>query len=251
MSKPLEKSGSTVNFQSRLGTPDVSLQHGSKIANLPIIKNIDKFEKTLNSLLSSIATYNPNISDAQELVQIDKELRDSLDDLVKHKESGLEIKLLEEKSKTLNDNCKQILLGLSECRSKLLSLQSSDSVRNETKQMESNSIAANEVLQYAMKLAKFTTAPPTSTGLPPADFIWPSERALRSGMLAIASLNAEKLIGAVSQKEDQPQAEQSGEEAKLSPKAARRGSFGGSYGEDNVGSDDIIEDLDLFDPDEL
>lgn len=251
MATPLEKSVSAINLSSRLATPEVSSQHDSKIANLPIIKNLDKFEKTFNSLLSSISTYNPNIKDAEELVIIDKELRDSLQDLVRHKQSGLELKSLESKSEQLNDNCKQILIGLSECRLKLSSLQSTDSVLEESENMQSNKIPASEVLQYAMKLAKFTTAPPTSTGLPPADFIWPSERALRSGMLAVVSLNVSKLIGAIDDDNDENDEIMNDNENNSSPKPVRRGSFI-SYGNNNNDAEDnVIDDLDLFDPDEL
>lgn len=123
--------------------------------------------------------------------------------------------------------------------------------------MNETKIKADELLAYAMKLAKFTTAPPTfdSGTIGPNNFIWPAEDMLRRGMLAIASLNKEKLLGENPTGDDKDKdALFTDEELKehkdnsVGP-GERKGSFGGSYG-DNVDADgDEDLDLDLFDPD--
>ncbi|ODQ61187.1 hypothetical protein WICANDRAFT_15576, partial [Wickerhamomyces anomalus NRRL Y-366-8] len=176
-----------------------------RVANLPISKNLNAFEKSLSSLLTSISKYDPQESEAEELLSIQKELEHSVGDIITHQQSGLKIDSLEAKSSNVDNNCKQILLGLSECRNQLKSLPNLEEVQQEQKQMQKNKLSADELLQYAMKLAKFSTAPPTfdSGSIGPNNFIWPAEDSLRKGMLAIASLKAAELTGmAPEEKED-------------------------------------------------
>ncbi|CAM9018545.1 unnamed protein product [Wickerhamomyces anomalus] len=244
---------SSTNLYSRIGTPEIPSIKEIRVANLPISKNLNAFEKSLSSLLTSISKYDPQESEAEELLSIQKELEHSVGDIITHQQSGLKIDSLETKSSNVDNNCKQILLGLSECRNQLKSLPNLEEVQQEQKQMQKNKLSADELLQYAMKLAKFSTAPPTfdSGSIGPNNFIWPAEDSLRKGMLAIASLKAAELTGmAPEEKEDEAKDED--EKVTSSPRVNRRGSFGGSYGgDDNDGDSNVIEDLDLFDPDDL
>lgn len=248
---PLSRPVSTVNLSSRLGTPEIpSNVHEKRVANLPISKNLKTLESTLNTLLESISRYAPDLKAAEELVKTQEALNVSVDEIIKHQESGLEIDGLEQQSSKLDQTTKDILKGLSECRQKLSALPSLDKALSEQRQMNENKIPADELLQYAMKLAKFTTAPPTfdSSAIGPNNFIWPAEDSLRRGMLAVASLNAAKLTG---KEEVSEEKKEEVEKAGASPQQ-RRGSFNGSYGDaDADGDADVLEDLDLFDPDEL
>ncbi|CCH41908.1 Mediator of RNA polymerase II transcription subunit 4 [Wickerhamomyces ciferrii] len=258
MSKPisnLSSGPSSTNLYSRVGTPEIPSIKEIRVANLPISKNLNSFEKSLSSLLTSISKYDPQSSDAEDLLGIEHELEKSVEDIISHQQSGLKINSLETKSSKIDSNCKQLLLGLNECRNQLKSLPNLEEVQQEQKSMQRNKIPADELLQYAMKLAKFTTAPPTfdSAAIGPNNFIWPAEDSLRRGMLAIASLNEAELTG------KSPIKTQIQDESKLqdeilngsSPQNVRRGSFGGSYGgDDNGGDDGVIEELDLFDPDD-
>lgn len=258
MSKPntaIPKNTSSTNLYSRVGTPEIPNIKEIRVANLPISKNLNAFEKSLSSLLTSISKYDPQESDAHDLLSIEKELEHSVGDIITHQQSGLKIDSLDAKSTKVDNDCKQVLLGLSECRNQLKSLPNLNEVQKEEKLMQKNKIAADDLLQYAMKLAKFTTAPPTfdSGSIGPNNFIWPAEDALRKGMLAIASLKAAELTGTavVEQKEKEDNKEED-KNITSSPRAQRRGSFGGSYGgEDNDGDNNVIEDLDLFDPDDM
>ncbi|KAH3681526.1 hypothetical protein WICPIJ_007507 [Wickerhamomyces pijperi] len=226
--------------------------HEKRVSQLPISSNLNKFETHLNSLLQSVSKYQPSAADAVALLESEQELNKSIDDIIVHQQSGLEIQSIQTQSDQLNTNCDQILKGLMECRKSLTSLQSLASVEKERKQMQENSISAEVLLQYAMKLAKFTRVPPTfdANQIGPNNFIWPAEDSLRRGMLAMASIQADKLTY---------QAEKDMEEIKTNGHSSdteqngssreRRGSFGGSYGDsDDEGDADMI-DLDLFDPD--
>lgn len=242
------------NILSRLGTPEVTNNvRERRVAQLPISKNLDAFEQTLSSLLTSISKYTPNVADAEKLVEINKEVTASLEDIIAHQRLGLDIDSLEAQSAKVDKNCGEILVGLADCRKKLAALPSLEKTLQEEKRMKETNINADELLTYAMKLAKFTTAPPTfdAGSIGPNNFIWPAEDMLRRGMLAISSLNSAKLLGEESeQKEEDGLIGDGVENGDDDDADARRGSFGGSYGGAQQGSEDDVLDLDLFDPDE-
>jgi mediator of RNA polymerase II transcription subunit 4 len=228
----------------RLSTPEVSISlHDKRVAQLPISKNLDAFEETLKSLLTSISRYAPSVSDAEQLLEIEGRLNGSLEDIIAHQRAGLEIDSLQQQSTTVDQNCREILKGLGECRRKLMALPSLERVQEEQQRMQKTQIKADELLAYAMKLAKFTTAPPTfdNVSIGPNNFIWPAEDSLRRGMLAIASLNEKALLG-----EGEPDKKKEEIKEEEAPAVNRRGSFG-SYGDTNGDDAGVIEDLDLFD----
>ncbi|ODV75530.1 Med4p CYBJADRAFT_166258 [Cyberlindnera jadinii NRRL Y-1542] len=235
----------------RLGTPEVSATvRERRVAQLPISQNLDEFEVTLQSLLTSISRYSPSVSDAEKLLEIESRLTVSLDNIIAHQRAGLDIDSLEQQSSILDSNCREIIIGLSDCRKKLMALPSLERVQNEKKSMYDEQIKAEDLLSYAMKLAKFTTAPATfdSGAIGPNNFIWPAEDSLRRGMLAIASLNEDELLGI------KPDVSKDGENNKGEEDEStqnRRGSFG-AYGGNDDGDDgaNVIEDLDLFDMDD-
>lgn len=245
MSRPV----STANLSAlRLGTPEVTQSVREKrVAQLPISKNLDEFETTLKSLLNSISRYSPSVSDAEKLVAIEQRLNVSLDQIIAHQRAGLEIDSLVHQSSSVDKSCREILLGLSDCRKKLMGLPSLGTVKKEQKRMQESQIRADELLAYAMKLAKFTTAPPTfdNGAIGPNNFIWPAEDSLRRGVLAIASLNEKALLG-----EEAEAKEQADEIPEQQETTQRRGSFGAYGGEDGDDGAGAIEDLDLFDMDD-
>lgn len=245
----IPRPASSTNTSSlRLGTPEVTTSvHEKRVAQLPISKNLDEFEATLRSLLVSISRYAPSVSHAEKLLEIESRLQVSLDNIIAHQRAGLEIDSLQQQSSTLDNNCREILLGLSDCRKTLKKLPSMDTVVAERERMQNTRIKADELLSYAMKLAKFTTAPPTfeSGAIGPNNFIWPAEDSLRRGVLAIASLNEKTLLG-----EDHAESvieEQKSDEETLTKRRGSFGSYGADDGDEETG---VIEDLDLFDMDD-
>ncbi|KAH3672351.1 hypothetical protein WICMUC_004323 [Wickerhamomyces mucosus] len=260
---PISRPVSSANIvtSSRAATPDVVVPksdvHLKRVANLPISKDLNDFEKTLNSFLTSVTKYNPSVKDAENLLKIEERLNESLNDIITHQQSGLEIDEMQEKSIKLDSDCSKVLHGLMECRKELSSLQSLEKVTEERNRMAENTIKADDLLQYAMKLAKFTSAPPTfdANSIGPNNFIWPGEDSLRRGVLALASLNPGKLTGEDPNQINGNSVQNDGtdkirSESRQESSTQRRGSFGNYGGDDGEDDNDVIEDLDLFDPDE-
>ncbi|GMF58484.1 unnamed protein product [[Candida] boidinii] len=106
---------------------------------------------------------------------------------------------------------RNILISLSECRKELndlpkLSIKDAENYKNSNDiQIEKEKVnnktvdiqQTNEILRYAMKLAKFSKIPRLYNGfLLPNNFIWPGDDNMRRGMLAVASSMGQKLIDA-------------------------------------------------------
>lgn len=272
---PIPRPVSTNQIGSRVGTPDPTTLnqlptatahithlstvasnadlHLKRVSQLPISQNLNKFDAHLNHLLHSVAKYQPCTTDAVVLLETEQELAKSIDDIITHQQTGLEIRSIESQSDQLDANCDKILKGLMECRKSLRSLQSVDSVKKERSQMQQKSISSDLLLQYAMKLAKFTRVPPTfdTNQIGPNNFIWPAEDSLRRGMLALASIKSDQLIGVpVKSKAEEKSNGQIEEKDEDNFNRERRGSFGASYGggddDDNAateGVDDYFDDL--------
>ncbi|CAN3484948.1 mediator of RNA polymerase II transcription subunit 4 [Diutina catenulata] len=257
------------------GTPPAP----SGFQKLPIVEDIAKFESTLKQLSAKVGSFDDDGLDTLvgQLVDINDDLRAKTIDLEKHRTLGREISELESQGSKYDARFKHILQELIDCRASLKQLPRGSSETQallEAAEKEpprrAGSVADGlithppdmaEVLQYAMKLAKFTKAPPTMANLQyqihPNNYVWPAEDALRRGMLAASSLNPSEVINdelGVTEEPEQNQTEEAKPEEEKQPEKQRKGSFG--YGsasgapptEENKEDDDM--GLDLFDPED-
>lgn len=227
---------------------NLSAEELESFLNLPITQSLAQFETTFNELSQSVASFKEDEIAAivARLIGISDEISRELQVLKYHQELGDHIGRLEKTNAQLDGESKDILRELISCRALLKALPK---LPAKEKTMEPTEISVQGLLDYAMKLAKFSKAPPTvmSQMIHPNNYIWPAEDALRRGMLAMASLKPDELVRAeigepepedVEMEEAQPEVV---EEAKVehvqrqsAPKVEPAPTL----------------DLDLFDPDE-
>lgn len=234
--------------------------NGTDFNNLPIVKQINNFELKLAELSTKISTFKEDGIDeiVASLIQIDEDLKRKALDLKKHNELGREIEELEQVGSKFDSKFKFILKELISFRAELLKLPK----KPQEELTKKNDFSTDDVLKYAMKLAKFTKAPPTIAQpyqIHPNNYVWPAEDALRRGMLAQCSLtpdeivNAELNSGEVKEQVATPVVEKvPSDKPQERPQPKRRTSFG-DYGssETKETQNDEDLDLDLFDPDEF
>ncbi|ODQ82282.1 hypothetical protein BABINDRAFT_164093 [Babjeviella inositovora NRRL Y-12698] len=220
---------------------------------LPIVQHLTEFEQKLSELVSSVQRYDPKPTLAVDLLSIDQELANDIRKLQHHQKQGQEIRVLSTELSEIDADAKNILRELVSCRNTLRNLPNIEEDEFGIKNNRPD-VAAEELLEYARKLSKFSTAPATFAPgtVGPADYIWPAENMLRRGMLAIASLKIEELIKTEDESAKEEVAEvKPQEEVKAS---VRRDSFSADrrYDGDHAGTMEAaaIDDLDLFDPDE-
>lgn len=247
---------------------------------LPIVEHVSKFEDNLAKLSRNITLFNDaGIQDfVKELIAINDDLRLNTTDLERHRKLGLEIRDLEKQSQTYDQKFNEILKELISCRSELKKLPNAPT-STPTTNTQSDELAGKfkrgvvegliedppnmeEVLKYALKLSKFTKAPPTMSNLQyqihPNNYVWPAEDALRRGMLALLSLNPDEVIAdelgtPVAEIQDTMEPATTEDvpiEEKVSEDKPKDNLFTG-YGDigdkDEANKDDDL-DLELFDP---
>lgn len=236
------------NVRSQIRTKD-DLE---RFEQLPIVKQVAEFESLLNQLSSNISSFKEDnlVPTINQIIAINDSLRAKIDDLDSQRELGLHVKSLQAERDDLTAKSKHILKELVAYRNELKQLPRMPAAR------AIEGIDIQEVLKYALKLAKFTKAPTSSMQFQvhPNNFVWPAEDALRRGMLATASLQADEIIkhelGTEEVKEPTPQ-----EVEDRPTEPTRRGSFGGYGGEVATETSDKPPppaelDLDLFDPED-
>lgn len=185
------------NLQSRTATPNEL----DAFEDLPIIQSLREFEDTFAQLSQSISSFKEEEvpSKVEQLIEADKAIVSGLRDLRTHQKLGKEIELLQERNNELSSQSTHILKELIACRSDLKKLPRLPAAKNRTDpSLNAAEIGVQELLDYSMKLAKFSKAPASVMGqMPhPNNFIWPAEDALRRGMLAMASLKPDEILKA-------------------------------------------------------
>ncbi|KAM3161107.1 Mediator of RNA polymerase II transcription subunit 4 [Lachancea thermotolerans] len=252
--------------------PDRSDSVENPLSKLQVYNDICEFEDTLGKLVASVDRFNPDLELARALIEADKQLYKSLECLPKYDEIDTRAKTLDEEHRDTDEKTIRILETLTECGSDLNALPMLEQVEFERETMlkQREKVFTDVLLDYAMKLAKFTHVPPTfdKGTVGPNNFVWPAEDAMRRGMLAIASLRASEGANAQEQQasSEQKTSERSSEneeaqtdirspDTKEEP-VARRPSFGfdGSGAKDHESEkadDDIDLDLDLFNSEEF
>ena len=251
-----------------------------KLTRIEIYKNLTDYEDTLAKLIESVDKFHPNMKYAQDLIQADFDLFTSLETFAKYDEIDNKLNLLEDKRTAIGDQTKDILEILNECHDDLNNLPSLEQVEFEKKTIleQRQKVNSTILLDYATKLSKFTKIPPTfdKGTIGPNNFVWPGDDALRRGMLAMASLNSDKLTRIAGESDTNANTNPTLETMEISTEENnentsdsadqkqdntddRRGSFvfngndkpHTSERKEQSDNEDIDLDLDLFNPDEF
>ncbi|KAI5950550.1 MED4 [Candida margitis] len=234
---------------------------------LPIVSKIGDFRAALDTLSNGISHYKEDefYTNVERIVETNTSLEKEIHELSKHKERGREVNNLSKHNKGLEIKLKEYLRELVQVRSELKKLPKTKNEFDSVSVDAESTADVESILNYSMKLAKFTKAPAAVGNLPfqihPNNYIWPAEDSLRRGMLAMSSLHANEIIKSElsdgeTTKEEEPEDVNEGVESNEPSKdhLARRDShtsdkaYSSSQKEENVSQADL--NLDLFDPDD-
>lgn len=185
----------------------------------------------------------------QQLLVLNDTLKEELGSLKVHQDLGERINVLEKENAELDSKAKEMLRELISCRAELQQMPRLPLTGVENKK-KSKEIDVKEALKYAIKLAKFTRAPPmvgnAQLQIHPNNFIWPAEDSLRRGMLALSSLKPDELI-----KQELGSAEASETEKEVANETSGPADeMMQSFDNNDTKHETAPLNLDLFDPDE-
>lgn len=246
-----------------------------RFEKLPIVEKVNEFESLLNSISNDISQFRDEeiVNKVKQIIQVNDILKLKIEDLDKHRQYSYQAENLSQQNKTLDEKSKHILKELIKYRNELRELPRLPTTKKSTMlETTGENCEIADILKYAMKLAKFTKAPATMGNMPfqihPNNYIWPAEDALRRGMLAMSSLQADEIIKNELGDEVTEESEKQDEEIEMKPEPeeeqakaednqaepavrSRRGSY--VYGEEvpkkkEEQTTDL--NLDLFDPDD-
>ncbi|KAK8205810.1 vitamin-D-receptor interacting mediator subunit 4-domain-containing protein [Phyllosticta capitalensis] len=114
-----------------------------------------RVESALNTLIDSIASYNPSQSAVLDLVAADEDLSRGLEQLAIHQANYRRILSLRQSADTLDAQIKSTLGTLAETRKELVSLPIT------TASSSARDVSTDELLSYAKHIGKFTAPPGT------------------------------------------------------------------------------------------
>lgn len=167
--------------------------------DVPIVSLVSQFEQELDVFTAGMLSFKGGelAESMAKLVHTNETLRAELNSLKVHQELGVKIERLEQQNRELDTKAKSMLRELILCRAELRKMPRASVTGDATKNATKN-VDVKEALKYAMKLAKFTRAPPmvgnAQFHIHPNNFIWPAEDSLRRGMLALTSLKPDEVI---------------------------------------------------------
>ncbi len=118
-----------------------------------LVLQFQRVEKALATLISSIATYNPNPAFAQELVEADASLNGGLEELIIHQANYARIQALKAQSNALDNEIRTTLQTLSTTRAELITTPAT------VFSADIHPIKYRELLSYARRISKFTLPP--------------------------------------------------------------------------------------------
>ncbi|KAI3403461.2 MED4 [Candida oxycetoniae] len=254
---------------------------------LPIVQHLDEFRNLLDKLSEDISSFKEDTfySTIEEITKVNNTLEQDIADLSKHEQRKRAVKNLSSKNKNLDDRLKSNLKELLKYRNELKKLPTAPSYKeNYTKKNSASNtqVTTKNILEYSMKLAKFTKAPAAMGNMPfqihPNNYIWPAEDSLRRGVLAMSSLQGDEIVqsilgtttttdSSVAQNDEEeiveemkkkPSADEETSEEKVLAKETKSSSSSSSYTPDQHNDEpkktEPVEtvdlDLDLFDPDD-
>lgn len=184
------------SIRSKIG----NTEDAERFEALSIVKGIRDFEVELMELSQSISSFKEEHipGHIERLIEANKEIFQEQQNLRKHQSLGVEIERLQQENDDLSRQSTHILKELISCRAELKKLPGLPTARDSSKSTGLKEIGVQELLDYSMKLAKFSKAPTIANGtMPhPNNFIWPAEDALRRGVLALSSLKADEILKA-------------------------------------------------------
>lgn len=137
---------------------------------------LDRVENQLAGLVDSISKYQPIEEYAQQLKCLDEESVEQMEILRKHYDACKKLENLQLESAKLDQKINDKLVELADCRKVLESTLNDD----DDLVKEFTSLDVEELLDYAMKISRFTRKQIGSEGSLP----WPTEDQIRRGMLA-------------------------------------------------------------------
>lgn len=187
--------------QSDFNTKFKTAQELEKYNLLAITQSLRQFESTFSELSQSISSFQEDsiVQHVKGLIDICDSMTNEIKVLEKHLKLDREVDYLLVTRSALDKHTKHLLKDLIACRAELKKLPKLSAAGNTASPANDvNAISVPEVIDYSMKLAKFSKAPATvvSQLIHPNNYIWPAEDALRRGMLAMASLKGGELIKA-------------------------------------------------------
>lgn len=176
-------------------------QELEKFNLLAITQSLRQFESTFSDLSRAISSFQEDsiTQNVEGLIHICDAMTNELNFLKKHLDLGKEIAAVLVTRSELDTHTKHLLKELISYRSELKRLPKLPATHDRVDPVSQiNEVSVPEVINYSMKLAKFSKAPATVVTqlIHPNNYIWPAEDALRRGMLAMASLKTEELIKA-------------------------------------------------------
>ncbi|SCU90589.1 LADA_0F05138g1_1 [Lachancea dasiensis] len=221
-----------------------------------IYNDICEYEDTLGRLVASVDKFQPDMQIARDLMKVDQKLSETVKALREYDAIDGRAKKLEAEHRETDAKTAKVLEVLTECHDELNTLPMLEQVEFERATMlkQREKVFTNVLLDYAMKLAKFTHVPPTfdKGTVGPNNFVWPAEDAMRRGMLAIASLRAaEEVQSATEAKGDEEKKPEPAEESQIGEnreELSRRASYefnGGTRAQESEEKPDEDIDLDL------
>ncbi|MCJ1453295.1 hypothetical protein MMC28_003641 [Mycoblastus sanguinarius] len=122
--------------------------------NTIIQSQLDRVETSLNSLIDSIASYNPSIPAASALLAADEELNKGLKELAIHQANHARILQLRETINRQNETITSTLTQLVSTRTDLLSVPTSL-----PKAHEAHNVPYTDLLDYAKRISRYTVPP--------------------------------------------------------------------------------------------
>lgn len=246
-----------------LSVPSAGQEHvNEELQSVGIYQDLVKYEEMVQELSKSVDTFKPDVSLVTKLIECDRKLYETLEEFDEYYKIEEELDKLNEEQKEIDNKTKHVLETLNECYNSLNQLPMLEQVEfeQETILKQRERIHTKVVLDYAMKLAKFTRFPPTfdKSIIGPNNFIWPAEDSLRRGMLAIASLKSKELLGEMNEDEEHVE-NKAAKETETNSESERRNSYeftanGKEESEDKSNPQvdvDLDLDLDLFNPDDF
>lgn len=185
-----------VSYGNRVLSPEALEQ----FEELPIVQDIRRFELTLAELATAVSSFKDNdvASSVHKLIDINTSILDAVGELETHQRLLEKITQVKTKNEEIDKAQKDKLRKLISIRASLRLVPGPSSLASSTTAKDLQGIDIQTLLDYSMKLAKFSRAPATiqSQMVHPNNYIWPAEDALRRGMLAMASLKPDELIRA-------------------------------------------------------
>lgn len=244
----------------------------NKIKKPTVAGSLDKFERILAGLVESVAKFRPSPELAQKLIDVDFELSESLEELERQHKATQRLKKLRKTSEALDEQLNMLLVTLADCRRTLRALPKPD--EKVMKEQSTNAglikhekgVFAKDLLSYATKITKFTSAPPGYQMAPEhANLPWPTDDEMRRGVLALSAIagTSEELQQVAAKKDNslldsskdhsrEPESEGKPElhSQNVNGLEVRRNSITKFGDEESAPAPTTHLDLDLFDPDD-